>query len=161
MDAYWIMLQRLLYSQGFILLPILGIGPFILPRFFGMESAHDFPEALRPGTRWWRKAVLALTAGVLIIWSFFIEAGGGYRAGHALRFGATLVYLLMELPFRRAPKPGNALGATIWVAFASLLTGLLAVALFPAYRVGLLHIMLVGGFAVIDLDYCGLGRRAQ
>src|ERR1051325_3673071 len=33
---YWVMLQRLLSYQGFVLLPILGIGPFILPRFFGL-----------------------------------------------------------------------------------------------------------------------------
>src|SRR5690349_5251436 len=41
LDAFWVTLQRLLSYQGFVLLPILGIGPFILPRFFGMQSAHD------------------------------------------------------------------------------------------------------------------------
>src|SRR4029079_466612 len=35
LPLFWVYLQRLLSSQGFILLPILGIGPFILPRFFG------------------------------------------------------------------------------------------------------------------------------
>src|SRR5262249_45362083 len=44
--AYWVNLQRLLCYQGFILLPILGVGPFILPRFFGLPSPHDFPESL-------------------------------------------------------------------------------------------------------------------
>jgi len=43
--AYWIPLQRRLAYQGFVLLPIPGIGPFILPRFFGLPSPHDFPEA--------------------------------------------------------------------------------------------------------------------
>ena len=148
-DAYWIAIQRLLSSQGFILLPILGIGPFILPRFFGMESAHDFPEALRPGRDWWKKAGLALAAGLLIIWSFFIEAGGGFRSGHALRFIVTASYLFLEMPFGRGPRPGNSLGFTIWIAYASLVVGFLAVALFPEYRIGLLHLTLVGGFAVI------------
>jgi uncharacterized protein involved in response to NO len=149
LDAYWITVQRLLSSQGFVLLPILGIGPFILPRFFGMQSAHDFPEALVPGKDWWKKAAMALAAGVLIIVSFFIEAGGGYRLGHALRFVTTLVYLYLEMPFHRAPKAGNALGATIRVAFISLLAGFLAVAFFPEYRVSLLHLTLIGGFAMI------------
>lgn len=151
-DPYWTMMQRLLSSQGLVLLPILGIGPFILPRFFGLESAHDFPETMRPGTRWWREAAFALIVGSLIIWSFSLEAAGGHRAGHALRFGAALVYLLMQLPFRRAPKPSHALGTILWIGFAGLLTGLLAVAIFPTYRVGLLHITLVAGFALITLS---------
>ena len=90
-----------------------------------------------------------MAAGALIIWSFFIEVGGGYRAGHALRFAVTTLYLFIELPFRRAPRPGNALGLALWTAYASLVLGFLAVALFPEYRVGLLHLTLVGGFAVI------------
>ncbi len=48
LDAFWITFQRLLSYQGFVLLPILGISPFLLPRFFGMESHHDFPESLSP-----------------------------------------------------------------------------------------------------------------
>jgi branched-chain amino acid transport system permease protein len=40
-------------------------------------------------------------------------------------------------------------GASIRIAFAGVLAGFLAVSLFPAYRVGLLHLTLVGGFAVI------------
>src|SRR5947208_2712093 len=33
-SAYWITLQRRLSYQAFVLLPILGIGPFLLPLFF-------------------------------------------------------------------------------------------------------------------------------
>ena len=43
----------------------------------------------------------------------------------------------------------NALGVSVRIAFAGIVAGFLAVALFPAYRVGLLHLTLVGGFAVI------------
>ncbi|MEP6664582.1 MAG: NnrS family protein, partial [Verrucomicrobiota bacterium] len=39
-DLFWISLQRLLSYQGFVLFPILGIGPFILPRLFGMPNQH-------------------------------------------------------------------------------------------------------------------------
>src|SRR5262245_41105899 len=31
LDVFWLTLQRLLCYQGFVLLPILGIGPFLLP----------------------------------------------------------------------------------------------------------------------------------
>lgn len=147
-DPFWIILQRLLSYQGFVLLPILGIGPFILPRLFGMESRHDFPEMRIPIGSWWGKAALAFGAGALVIGSFFIEASGWHRVAHWIRFGTTLGYILIEMPFHRAPAV-NALGVSVRIAFAGIVGGFLAVALFPAYRVGLLHLTLVGGFAVI------------
>jgi uncharacterized protein involved in response to NO len=148
-DPYWIALQHLLSYQGFVLLPIIGIGPFILPRFFGMESHHDFPEALAPGMAWWRKAALAIGAGALIIGSFFLEASGWYRVAYGLRFATTLVYLILEMPFHRAPKASNALGLAVRIAFLGILSGFLAITFLPGYRVGLLHLTLIGGFAVI------------
>lgn len=148
LDVFWITLQRLLSYQGFVLLPILGVGPFILPRLFGLESGHDFPEMLIPARAWWRKAALAFGAGALVIASFFLEASGWYRLAHWMRFGTALGYILLEMPFHRAPAI-NALGVSIRIAFAGILVGYLAVALFPAFRVALLHLTLIGGFAVI------------
>jgi uncharacterized protein involved in response to NO len=52
------------------------------------------------------------------------------------------------MPFHHAPAI-NALGVGVRVAFAGIVAGFLAVALWPEYRVGLLHLTLVGGFAVI------------
>jgi uncharacterized protein involved in response to NO len=147
--AYWIPLQRRLSYQGFVLLPILGIGPFILPRFFGLPNPHDFPETMIPSGIWKKKAALAVAVGLLVIASFFIESAGRVRSAHGLRFGATLVYLLLEFPFRLAPKMTNSLGIALRIAFAALISGFILIAIFPAYRVGLLHLTLIGGFAVI------------
>jgi uncharacterized protein involved in response to NO len=149
LDVFWVTLQRLLSYQGFVLLPILGIGPFILPRLFGLQSQHDFPEMRIPPAAWWRKAALAFGAGALVIASFFLEASGWYRACPLAAIQApTLGYLLLEMPFHRAPAV-NALG----VSFGSRsLASSLAFSqshCSPAYRVGLLHLTLVGGFAVI------------
>jgi uncharacterized protein involved in response to NO len=149
MPLFWVYLQRLLSTQGWVLLPMLGIGPFILPRFFGMQSPHDFPEAMTPPPAWIKKAILALATGVLVLVSFLVEAGGWFRSGHALRCAAVAAYLWIELPIHRAPKAGTALGACLRIALLMLLLGLLATALFPAYRVSLLHLTLMGGFAVI------------
>ena len=151
LDFFWITLQRLFSSQGFVLLPILGIGPFILPRFFGMPNRHDFPETLLPAKEWMNKALLAVATAVVIIASFFLEALGWPLSAHGVRFGATLCYLILEMPFHRAPEAGNALGLSIRVAFIGLLAGFLAVVFFPVYRVSLLHLTLVGGFAVVAM----------
>ena len=148
MDPSWIALQRLLSYQGFVLLPILGIGPFLLPRFFGMVSTHDLPDALAASKVWKQKAALALGAGVLIIVSFVLESRGFYRTAYTLRFLTTAAYLLKEMPFARVPR-SNAPGLSLLIALAVLCLGFLAVAVLPAYRVGLLHLTLIGGFAVL------------
>jgi uncharacterized protein involved in response to NO len=147
--AYWINLQRLLCYQGFVLLPILGVGPFILPRFFELPSPHDFPESLAPAAAWKKKAALALGAGVLIMGSFFMEVEGWFRTAHAVRFATTLVYLALEFPFHRAPRFSNALGACLRIAFAAMVGGFITIALWPAFRVSLLHLTLIGGFTVV------------
>src|SRR5206468_3053319 len=77
------------------------------------------------------------------------ETNGLVRTAHAIRFATTLVYLFIEFPFRLAPKLGTALGASLRVAFALLISGFIFITLFPAFRVGLLHLTLVGGLAVI------------
>jgi len=122
---------------------MLGIGPFILPRFFGMQSAHDFPEAVTPPPAWIKKALLALATGVLILISFVLEAGGWFRSGHGLRCAAVAAYLWLELPIHSAPKAGTALGVCLRIALLMLLLGFLATAFFPGYRVSLLHLTLM------------------
>ncbi len=149
LPSHWIQLQRLLGYQGFLLLPILGVGPYLLPRFFQLPSSHDFPETLTPNKDWWKKAALALTTGMLILASFIIEIQGHTRLAHLLRFTITLAYLIVEFPFlrsRQTPAP-----LTIWLQISSvlLITGFLAISLWPTLRVALLHFTLIGGFASI------------
>ena len=81
--------------------------------------------------------------------SLLLEARGWFRAGHAIRFVTTLAYLILEFPFHRAPKASNALGVCLRIAFAALVSGFILIAVFPAFRVSLLHLTLIGGFAVI------------
>lgn len=148
-SPFWILMQKLLCYQGFVLLPILGIGPFILPRFFGMASTHDFPDSLTPSRDWLRKAALALAAGAIVLGSFVLEAAGWYRAGYGLRFLSAAGYFLLEFSFARAPKASHAFGASLRIAFALVFLGFLAIAIEPVFRTGLLHLTLVGGFAVV------------
>lgn len=142
-------LERLLLYQGFILLPVLGVGPFILPRFFGLTSRHEFPESRIPPPGWMNKATGAASAGLLVVASFVVEAAGWPRAGYLLRLVTTAAYLLREIPVYRAEAKGNSLATALKIAFALLLLGLLTIALFPVYRVSLLHLALVGGFGII------------
>jgi uncharacterized protein involved in response to NO len=145
------LLQKLLGYQGFILLPILGIGPFILPRFFGMPSPQDLPESLRVTRIWLRHAAVAAAAGLLVILSLFIELTGRYSLAYGLRSAVTITYILWAFPWRSAPHAGGILANSLRVALFVLATGFVAVTFLPAYRTGLLHLTLMGGFAIITL----------
>ena len=56
-------LQHLLSYQAFILLPILGVGTFLLPRFFDLPNLNEFPESRTPPPGWARKAMGAFSPG--------------------------------------------------------------------------------------------------
>lgn len=150
-SAFRLALPRLLLYQGFVLLPILGVGAFLLPRFLGLESSHDLPESKTPSRIWARNAVIAGVAGILVFGSFLIEAGGWYRSGHTLRFLIVLLYLLYHVPAHRSVPEGGALAIVLRTAFLLVLSGFILVAIFPVYRVALLHLTLVGGFAMITV----------
>jgi uncharacterized protein involved in response to NO len=66
-----------------------------------------------------------------------------------MRFAAALVYILVEIPVFRAGAAKNAFGGVLEVAFALLLAGFAGAVIYPAYRVALLHLTLVGGFASV------------
>jgi uncharacterized protein involved in response to NO len=143
------LLQHLLSYQGFVLFPILGVGAFVLPRFFGLPNPHDFPEAKKPSASWMARAWPALAAAALILLSFWMEADGWYRVGSGMRFVTSAAYVVFELPLFRRAKIKNAFSLVLKLSFASMLAGFFFVSLFPQWRVGLLHLTLVGGFAVI------------
>jgi len=148
LNAGWITFQKLLSYQGFVLLPILGIGPFIFPRLLGRPNPPEFPESPRPHEGWVRAALLALATGLVVLLSFVVEALAWHRTGHAIRFLIISIYVLVQMPLH-PPKPFNALGGSIPVALACVLAGFLGIAFFPFYRVALLHLTLMGGFAVV------------
>ena len=150
-STFWIGLRPLLLYQGFVLLPVLGVGPFILPRFFGQSSQHSFPESVVPPAGWWKRAATAALVGTLIIASFIVEAVDWPRTGHALRLITILVYLRQEISLFRLKSHGQPLATPLNAAFFLLLGGILAITLFPGYRAALLHLTFVGGLAIVTL----------
>ncbi len=150
-QVFFLNLRPLLQFQGFVLFPILGVGGFILPRFFGLASRQEFPESRTPPPGWLREAGWGLFAGLAVLGSFGLEAAGWGRAGGALRCLVSAGYLYWQVPFLRSELKGSSLALVLRVAFLLLPAGFLAVALFPGYRVALLHQTLVGGFGLLTI----------
>lgn len=140
---------RLLLLQGFPLLPLLGISPYLLPRLLGHASSHSFDESPNPPEGWWKRAGLSAAAGLGVVAGFGLEAHGFPAAGQLLRAAVVAVWFALETPVLRravqATSPGN---AARW-AVAGLVLGLVCAALWPHARVGSLHLFFVAGIGLV------------
>ena len=133
-----------LLNQGFVLLPILGVGPFFLERLLDLPGP-DLPEsrAFPPG--WLRQAGFAALIGVVIIASFLVDAFDLPRLGGWTRVIALAVYLGSRMPWGGQSFLANYLRAGVLF----ILCGFTLIAFFPIYRIGLLHVVFVTGFNLL------------
>ncbi|MDL5053160.1 NnrS family protein [Oscillatoria laete-virens NRMC-F 0139] len=142
-------LARLLSTQGYLLLPVMGIGAFLLPRFFGQKSRHHFPESLEPPPGWMSKAAFSAMCGGLVLLGFVLEAAGHARSGMILRAAVILTYFLMELnPLGHLRSPG-ALALALRLALVCFPLGLILAASDPGHRIALMHVFFIGGFGLL------------
>jgi len=145
-------LGKLLFYQAFILLPILGIAPFFFPRFGGLPNPQtSYPEFRRPSWDWMRRALIAGAFGMAVLGSFVWEAFGWPRAAGLLRVAMVVGYVWWQVPLRFPRGSSGTLGKIVQVSTILLAVGMLLAAAYPAYRIGLLHLVYIGGFNFIAL----------
>lgn len=157
-------LGRLLLYQGFLLLPIMGIGAFLLPRFFGLPNRHDFPESLRLPPGWLRRAGFAGACGAVVLVSFGFEAAGWFRTGYGLRAAAVLAYFFREVPVHQARFSRGSLAFALRLALFSIPLGYAAMAFAPVWQGALIHIVFVTGFSLLTFTVASrviLGHSGQ
>jgi uncharacterized protein involved in response to NO len=134
-------------EQGFVLLPILGVGPYLLARLLDISRADALPESRVLPLGWMPRAAFALTIGLTIDATFVAEAFGPSTTLGWLRAGAVLVYLAARMPRRGR----SFLADCLRVGLAFVVVGLSVEAFWPQYRIGALHILFVSGFSFIVL----------
>ena len=148
LSAFWRRLAILFLYQGFILFPVMGIGAFLFPRFLGLKNRHNFEQSLGPPPGWGARARFALLCGLAVCASFLLEAAGFAREGNVVRVLGVAIYILREVPlFKTREKGSMALCLRIGLLCVGL--GFVAEASFPAYRIGLEHILYMGGFSLL------------
>jgi uncharacterized protein involved in response to NO len=146
---YPALLGSLLLYQGFVLNLVLGIGAFLLPRILKipvreMEETRGLTEA------WKRRAIFAGCVGVALLASFLVEVFYlAPKTAGAIRFLATGVYLLMEIPAHRGVAKSPSAAWSLRVALVLLVLGLFFPVLWPWQRVAGLHLVFIGGFTLI------------
>lgn len=143
--------MKLLLYQGFPLLPMLGIGPYLLPRFFGKPSGHSFDESPTPPPGWWPKFYASVACGLLVIGSFALEVYGLVGAGHLLRALVVAGWFALETPVFRRAKVSSTPGNAIRWAIGGLVAGCVATFLQPAARIGTMHLFFAAGIALVTM----------
>ncbi|OJV02251.1 MAG: hypothetical protein BGO12_01645 [Verrucomicrobia bacterium 61-8] len=142
-------LSKLLLYQGFLLFPIMGIGAFLLPRFFGLPNRQSFPESLVLSPEWKRGAVFALLCGGMVMAGFVMEAQGDPHWGNGLRSAGILIYFLREVPVHQAGFGGGSLALGLRLALLSIPSAYALMAIWPEQTFSLLHLLLITGFSLL------------
>ncbi len=149
LSPFWFAFWRLMLFQGFLWLPILGVAPYLLPRFFGRSSPHSFDESQAIPKRWWRPFMISLFAGLLIVYSFEIEARGLLRPGMWLRAAVVGASIAFSVPGWIGWGGVNAVGRGLRWVVPCALAGWVAAGWFTPLRIGLLHGMFIGATGLI------------
>jgi uncharacterized protein involved in response to NO len=147
----WSHFLRLVAYQGFLLLPVLGVGSYLFARFFAVpvRTGAGRPAA-KPEGRNRRTWVLFATA-VTILVSFALEAWGSPRWGNGLRLVAFVAWGLLALPgIWRVRAPGT----RPWALRCGLILIAAAFAcrfLWPTPMFAFEHLLFLGGFTLVIL----------
>ncbi len=140
----------LLLTQAFVLLPVLGIGTFLLPRFLRVRSMRPRTEERTVSWDWWLRAGFSVATGIALLGSFWLEASQpGAPSASWLRAIAAIVYLATMVPFQRQSLPLRAAPVSAQVALLALAVGLVFPLFWPGQRLAGLHIVFLGGFSLI------------
>ncbi len=142
-------LSKLLLYQGYLLFPIMGIGAFLLPRFFGLPNRQDLPESRGISLEWKLGAIFAMICGALILAGFVLEANGLARWGNGLRAAGVITYFLREVPVHRARLGGGSLALGLRLALLSIPGAYVVTAIWPDQKFTLLHLLFITGFSLL------------
>lgn len=142
---------KLWLFQGLLLFPLMGVGPYLLPRFFGWPSSHAFDDSPRPPPGWWARVGAAGFWGLHLVASFAFEIFAYPLIGQLLRALVLGVWFALETPVFRRAKISSTTGNVVRLAIVAMLVGWIAAAFWPAARVGSLHLVFASGFGMVTL----------
>ncbi len=135
-------LGLLLLNEAFILGPIMGLGGFLMPRFFKVAPVS------RQRT-WGQRARLAGIVGLVVLVTYLVQAGGELRWPPVARAALVAVYLLSQVGvFRRGALSGS-LSLMLRVGVFCLLVGIAISGLFPSALPDVKHVIFIGGYGLL------------
>ena len=152
MAPTWINAARPLAQQGFVLAVVLGVGGFLGPRLMGrgfevVGSTSLVGTDVRRQRR--RRMAWYLVAAAALVVSFLLEGLGHTRLAYFVRAAVVTAELLWTTKLHQPPRVRDLYVWLLWVSLWMTALGYWAVSIWPRYRVGLLHLTLMGGFSLM------------
>jgi uncharacterized protein involved in response to NO len=140
----------MLLNQGFVLFLLLGVGTLLLPRLLRVSGAYAMNEERTAGRGWWWRAAFSGLTGLLLLGSYWLEAGAlGTSSGAGLRSLAAIGFLGAMVPLRRQSWPLRTEALAAQLALLAVVAGLAFPLLWPIQRTAGLHLVFLGGFSLI------------
>jgi hypothetical protein len=146
-SSYMVYFTRLVAYQGFLLVPLIGVGSLLYPRFFGAPG-NPAPTVSRPGLG--RHA--AIVSIFVILVSFAVEASGLVRTGNLVRLAGFGAWVGLSLPAEI--WKGKAPSTRPWglrIALFSIALSFLLRALAPVWLFAFEHVLFLAGFGLAML----------
>lgn len=137
---------RGLLLQGFVSALVVGVGGTMLPQLTRGEPPRLAVASPR------RAFFVQGAAALLFLASFALETFAGTRAGFALRAAVVAGVVLPVARIWRLPTAPGLHRRFIWIAAWLLPAGYTAVAMAPGLRASVLHVVLIGSFALMTLS---------
>jgi len=141
-----------LLHQAFILFPVLGVGAYLLPRMAGLPNRHLIPKSSTLSPAWIRRALFMVACGMILLISFAIEAAGHFRPAYTLRALIVIFCLLSEVPLFRVRRIQGSIPWALIISVISIMTGLVCIAVWPAWQKAMIHIVFISGYGLLILN---------
>lgn len=145
--ASWIIFGGTLLNEVWVLLLVLGVGSFLLPRFLNLPPRTT---GLHSPSRWRRGALMAAATGATLVALYAMETVvEAPRLIASARFVIATTYFFAQV--RLYQPPPITITRCLYLAMLLLLLGLLFPLGWPFQRVAGLHVIFIGGFSLITL----------
>lgn len=155
--------------QAYILLLLIGVGGFLIRSILGFAPPLPVSTEEKLILAPWQARTLFLhfLAGIAIVASFWLEVFFHRETGLALRAVVVTLECTGQIKIHRNPVGGKLTARALQISLWLLLVGIWAAVFAPAqYTIGLMHFVLVGGFALstfsvatrVILSHCGHGK---
>ncbi len=141
-------LGKLLVLQGMFVSLVLGVGGFVIPMITSGKKASE-------GESWVPVHLINpfhLGAAALLVASFFLEVFVSLRAGLVVRALVTLTVLSASAGLWKRPKVSGLHRWLVWLSAWMIPVGYLMAALYPEQKFAGLHMVFIGGFALLALS---------
>lgn len=147
-DWFWLhTVGRGLVLQGMFVGLVLGVGGLAFPLMTRGVAPADGCSTARD-----RRIMASHACGAAVLFlSFWLEAMGGLRAALSLRCAVVSLVLVYSTELWRLPDQAGLNRWLIWIAGWMLPTGYLLAAITPERATAGLHVVFIGGFALLAL----------